>query len=145
MQNKKVVLLIVLGAAAVLSLIYGIVTPSKFRQDFSPPPSPNLPKASEPPVKNVSLSERPFPQSRFAAWGRNPFQLGSTGDSASSKLSLIGIAWDEKSPKAVINDQIVGEGDEIGGARVLKIETNRIILSRGTEEIELKLSQDEKK
>jgi len=42
------------------------------------------------------------------------------------KLVLKGIAWDKTEPLALINGQVVKEGNTIGGARILKIDFNRV-------------------
>jgi len=48
------------------------------------------------------------------------------------KLVLKGIAWDKTEPLALINGQVVKEGDTIGGARILKIDFDGVaVLYRG--------------
>jgi hypothetical protein len=42
------------------------------------------------------------------------------------KLVLKGIAWDETEPLALINDLVVKEGDTIQGARIVKIDFDRV-------------------
>ncbi|MBA7679471.1 hypothetical protein ES703_87768 [subsurface metagenome] len=42
------------------------------------------------------------------------------------KLVLKGIAWDKTEPLALINGQVVKEGNTIGGARILKIDFDRV-------------------
>ena len=44
------------------------------------------------------------------------------------KLVLKGIAWDKTEPLALINDRVVKEGDTIAGARILKINFNRVVV-----------------
>ena len=44
-------------------------------------------------------------------------------------LRLNGILYCESKPLAVISDLIVGQGDEVGGMRVLKIERDRVLLA----------------
>jgi len=48
------------------------------------------------------------------------------------KLVLKGIAWDKTEPLALINGQVVKEGNTIGGARIVKIDFDRVtVLYRG--------------
>jgi len=44
------------------------------------------------------------------------------------KLVLKGIAWDKTEPLALINGQVVKEGNTIGGARILKIDFDRVVV-----------------
>jgi type II secretory pathway component PulC len=45
------------------------------------------------------------------------------------KLVLKGIAWDETEPLALINDLVAKEGDTIQGARIVKIDFDRVAIS----------------
>lgn len=56
-----------------------------------------------------------------------------------SGVILTGIFLDEKSPKALIGNVVVGIGDNVGGNTVIKIEKDRVILSDGSKDFELKL------
>ena len=44
------------------------------------------------------------------------------------KLVLKGIAWDKTESLALINERVVKEGDTIGGARILKIDFDRVVV-----------------
>ncbi|MBI5144441.1 MAG: hypothetical protein HZA30_05180 [Candidatus Omnitrophica bacterium] len=78
-------------------------------------------------------------------WGRDPFILqeiaqGSLDDI--SNLKLMGITAGEKArPMAIINNEIVSAGSEIGKFKVLKISKDRVIVSDGEKDYELKISQ----
>jgi len=54
-------------------------------------------------------------------------------ESAAEGITVSGIAWqDERSlRRAVINGNLVGEGAEINGAKLMEIKENRIIFRRG--------------
>ena len=67
-------------------------------------------------------------------WGRNPFILTPSGD---HEMVLQGIIWDPITPQALINDKIVGVGDQIGKMRVINIQSRKVILNDGTKNIEL--------
>lgn len=43
-------------------------------------------------------------------------------------LQLQGILWDEKKPLAIINAEIVSEGQEIRGKKIIKIEKDSVIV-----------------
>jgi hypothetical protein len=55
------------------------------------------------------------------------------------KLVLKGIAWDETEPLALINDLVVKEGDTIQGARIVKIDFDRIAVRYGSKKFVIKL------
>ena len=138
--DKKLILLIGLSIFAVFSLLYGIMTPSKAKRGNSS--SVELsPKASTIPLSGSSFSERRTQRSVYALWGRNPFLLREAGPQQTAGLTLNGIAWDEKSPRAVINDRIVGAGDKIEGMEIIRVEPERVILSDGLNEFELRLGR----
>lgn len=70
-------------------------------------------------------------------WGKDPFTykpLAHMGD-----LRLGGIVWDEEAPTAIIDGEIVGVGDVIGGNVVVEIQPDRVILNDGSEMVELTL------
>lgn len=133
-MDKKLLLLIGLGGLAVLSLVYGVVTPSKARRGAS---------ETSTPVSSTSKIrmplEREIKRSSHPSWGRNPFS--QPGAEVLKRPTLSGIAWDEKSPSAIINDQIVGVGDQIGGSTVVAIRPNSVVLNDGEHDFELSVSR----
>jgi len=139
--DKKLVLLIGLGVAALASLLYGILTPSPGRHGPSqaavPAASLSGPSAGFG-AAGVLPKERHAQQSQFTDWGRNPF-LPEGMEDASQEHVLMGIVWDEKMPRCVINNRIVGVGDEVAGKRVKEIRRDRVILSDGLKEVELRV------
>jgi len=56
-------------------------------------------------------------------------------------VALTGIIWNEQDPKAIINNEIVGVGDEVGEEIVIEITPNSVILSDGTSHSKLRLSR----
>ena len=75
-------------------------------------------------------------------WGKNPFlPREAQGPTLTKKLVLNGIAWDEKSPRAVINDRIVAIGDQVGGSTVVEILRDHVILNDGLIRFELRLGR----
>ena len=132
-MDKKLVLVVLLTLLAVSSLLYGILTPSKMRRGSSAPQTQNAPA-----VQPQLPVERHAKKSSFIIWGRNPFSLKNTNVSTPV---LNGIAWDEKAPRAIINDQIVGVGDMIGKNKVVAIAPNSVKLNDGTQDFELRTGQ----
>ncbi len=55
------------------------------------------------------------------------------------KLVLKGIAWDETKPLALINGLVAKEGDTIQGARIVKIDFERVVIRYRSEEFVIEL------
>jgi len=97
---------------------------------------PMTPKVTEKRISFEELEE----EARNLEFGRDPFSKQQViSVSRSSYVNLSGIAWDEEFPTAIINGQIVGVGDEIGGYRVIEIRRNKVVLTDGLKDVELKL------
>ena len=77
------------------------------------------------------------------SWGRDPFseEVALRGSElAVSDLKLEGILWHHgKSPSAIVNGEIVGKGDKIGGTTVVSIDKDSIIVSDGSKNYKLNL------
>jgi len=131
--DKKLILMIGVAVLAVASLIYGIVTPSKVRREIQAASKSGSP--APPPLQIPMPLERQAQRTSFADWDRNPFSLGET---ESEKPTLKGIAWDELSPQAILNDQIVQVGDRIGKYKVVTIHSRGVVLNDGTKDFELR-------
>ena len=58
-------------------------------------------------------------------------------------LNIKGIIYSETSSVAIINDEVVGKGDEIGEYFVSEIEEKRVILRKNDQEFILKLEEEE--
>jgi hypothetical protein len=140
MQNKKLIALIILSVCAVISLVYGMVAPtrSKGRQPISSKPSRDKPvKIAE----TGFFAKRDAKKSNYATWGRNPFIPKEVVIKKIPKFILNGIVFDEKGPRAVINDEIVGIGDKIGKNTIVDIRRDSVILNDGISDIELRLEE----
>ncbi len=140
MRDKKQILLIGLGVAAVMSLAYGILTPapSRARRESS---SKSVPVAKESAmmVKRLIPVERYAKKGNFPTWGKNPFspKEAPAVPRSFSDLVLNGIAWGPKNPSALINDQVVFVGDKIEGSKVVAINRNNVILNNGEKDFKL--------
>ena len=70
---------------------------------------------------------------------RNTYQAAVGG--ADVKLTLRGISWADKGGVALINNDVVAEGERIHGYKVVKIARDGVTLSRGDTEIFLQLKE----
>ena len=140
MQNKKLIILAVLGVLAIFSLFYGIFTPSKTRRP------PQVRESDIQPERKVSLAGKPILTQRVAkrtnytTWSRNPFTLQKTSSKAFKGLILDGIMWDKEKPLAIINGRIVKIGDTVSGNTVVDIKQDKVILNDGVADFELRLN-----
>ncbi len=141
-QDKKVVILIVLGIGAVLSLIYGVVTPPKGRSAVSASKKalPTPQQEGQRGISGARSLNRRAKRTKFVSWKRSPFVPTGT-PSAGSSLVLNGIVGTLGTPKAMIGGEIVGIGDNIGPNRVVAINADSVIINDGTEDFELKLER----
>jgi hypothetical protein len=75
-------------------------------------------------------------------WLRCPFsgKAYSRGTGVED-LELNGILWDQEDPKAIINTKIVSLEDTIGKYTILGIEKDKVILTNGLQEFELKIGR----
>lgn len=143
MPDKKLMVAIGFGILAVGSLLYGIFTPSKVRRELASSAGPGTPAAATVSTKPAVLTDRMMKRTPHESWGRNPFASKEAPAIAlgGGALILNGIAWDEKSPQAIINDRIVKTGDEVGGSRVVTILQHKVILNDGVSDFELRPGQ----
>lgn len=98
------------------------------------PPLPTLP-TTQPVHKSVQPEAgTAVPTQKKSA--ETDTETRKTGDDG---ITVSGIAWqDERSlRRAVINGQLVGEGAEIAGAKIIEIKESRIRFSRGGEIFEV--------
>ena len=136
MQNKKVIIAIVLCIGAVISLIYGITSGPNRRRTVTSASERSTDKIA-PTARHIIPIERHAAKTNFVSWDRNPFtQKKVIGP---KELTLSGVIWDDKEPKALINNVVVGIGDEIEGNTVIDIKQDSVILNDGTEDFILKL------
>ena len=76
-------------------------------------------------------------------WGRDPFSKRaalSGGPVSISGLKLEGILYHYgKNPSALINGEVVSEGDMIGGIKIVEIRKDAVIVNDGKEDYKLSL------
>ena len=104
-------------------------------------------------VNTFSLKEEGIKKKRTTAqkgeasfiYEKDPFlSLGKEKQRLTSELltlTLTGILWEGKEASAIINDDIVKEGDFIGEKKVLKIRKDEVVLGEGEEKYILKLEE----
>ncbi len=78
----------------------------------------------------------------FKDWDRNPFMLRRELSLGGEGLALGGILWDPQNPLAVINDEVLGVGEEVNGLRVIKISETEVLLEDDGREFTLKLASE---
>jgi hypothetical protein len=141
--------LMVIGVGLVL---LAIVLPGSFKKKKNPPrPAPAA-------VAPASAASDPAPAVRvgagaFAAaqaqrwelpWGRDPFSSQADERTMVSEFKLKGISFrSDKKGYAFINDDIVTDGDKIGGFDVVMVEKDRVLLRRGTQNFYLTFPKEE--
>ncbi len=74
-------------------------------------------------------------------WGSDPFVRDWMLINELAALSLRAITLGGDKPYALINDQILEEGDQIAGKRIVKIEKDRVVLEQGGRTFNLMLGE----
>jgi len=136
MKNKKIFILALLVVIMLFVWIRSCSLVSKKTRLKG-----SLPKGASMETESKSLAiikQRMRPKSQYNEWDRSPFVLQKSKRNDSG-LILGGIFWDKDKPQAIINNQIVGLGEELEGYRVIEIKKDRVILSDGANKIELRL------
>ena len=151
MQNKKLIVLIILGIAALFSLIYGITASPKGKDARAAKPAITREAEMIQPVKKLLLKERHAAKTMFTSWGRNPFIQKKIQEKIqekipekppvpeSLKLTLNGIMWNAQNPKVLINNTILSKGDKIGKNTIVDIKQKSVILNDSTKDFEIRL------
>ena len=146
MKGKRVVIVVVVLAIVLVGLglwVLGIVPTKKTVRELIERPvtvevSPEelRKKAEETAVSLSNWLEKQEEMDKVLVYHearRDPFLLPVKTREKSlppepPKLVLKGIAWGKTEPLALINDRVVKEGDTIEGARILKIDFDRVVV-----------------
>ena len=155
MQNKKLMILIILGAFAVISLIYGMVTPSKKRRERLSKPVYTQDENKITATKRIVSTVRGVKRSNYPSWGRSPFIPLVSGNKTVvgqadwsfinpklPGLKIEGILFDKTNPLAIINDKIVAIGDSISDCKIVSITMEEIVIRYMDKEYSVKISGD---
>ena len=72
-------------------------------------------------------------------WARDPFVPKAAVGSLTKavNLTLNGILWDERDPKAIVNEKTLLKGDTIYGYTVVQIKPRSVVMRTGEKNIEL--------
>ncbi|MEA3346668.1 MAG: hypothetical protein U9Q21_01095 [Candidatus Auribacterota bacterium] len=87
------------------------------------------------------VPKRLWAKSAYPSWGRDPFTIPKTPVDISVELKLNGIMWDRDNPLTIINGKVLKTGGKIGTNTVINIKQDKVILSDGNREFELKLGK----
>lgn len=143
MENKKLIALIVLGIAAVISLYYGMSSGSKYgrpaKNTDTTAPRYVVQKEDPKPQEAQSIRRR-AKKSPYATWARSPF-MPKSAKGSSYQMELSGIIGSSPNLKAMINGEVVGKGGRVGSCTVTDVFSDRVTLNDGTKDIVLKLEQ----
>ena len=116
--------------------------PPAFEPAAAPVPNEPVaaPLAAEPakprPARPAALPSSPAPAAAA------PFREDAGAQVGGADITISGIAYQDerRMRRAVLNGQLVGEGAEIAGARVVEIKENKVKLSRGGQLFEVPFS-----
>jgi hypothetical protein len=141
MKNKKLIVLIALSVLAVLSIIHGLIQSGRESAKLPEKPADNG-KGNAAVSEEISFAPlKPPAKSVYSSWGRNPFALPGERGASLEDLRLEGIMSDNNKFTAIIDDIVVGIGDNIQENKVIDIKPDRVILNDGKKDFELKLAQ----
>lgn len=140
--NQKDKIQIGVTAVLVVALVFFVVRgfgkrPAKSSFNALPKVAqakPISPSGAQAPTTIVQLKE----ETRALELKRDPFFKQVVASSVRGGPSLSGIAWDEQEPTAIINGRIARRGDNVDGYVIIEIKKDRVVLSDGTQAIELK-------
>ena len=137
MKDKKLIVLIVLGALAMFSIVYGLISPTKAEREAKKDDETTQEQSGK--AGEIVLHERQTERTKYKTYKRNVFV--PKGSTKANKLILDGIMWSEQSPKAMIDNEIVGVGEKIGTNTVVDIKPDQVILNNGAEDFAIKLPE----
>ena len=116
-----------------------IITPDKFKEIID-----STKHKTSITLKDTSVSKykKEIASIEATGWGRDPFSKRSAllgGGEFISDFKLEGILWDESQPTAIINGEILKEGDKIGSAKIVQIQKDSVIINDGSKDYRLNL------
>ncbi|MDP3804529.1 MAG: hypothetical protein Q8Q87_03135 [Candidatus Omnitrophota bacterium] len=132
-MDKKKIILGLLTVIAIFVWVRGLHTGSRSKAKFVMDKEEAFP--------SIDFQKRQKSRTSYEAWGRNPFTVTIGPSSESFELKLGGITYDAKGRCALINDKIVHVGEKVGDYRVIGINQDKVIVSDGAKDIELRLER----
>jgi len=134
---------VILDAPAVLSPEAPALSGAAPDSESEPVAAPVAVEPAQPkPGPAVAAPAILAPVATGASTQAQPAQRETAEESRHADISISGIAYQDerRMRRAVLNGQLVGEGAEIAGSRVIEIRENKVRLSRGGRVFELFLS-----
>ncbi|MBN2226593.1 MAG: hypothetical protein JW763_04450 [candidate division Zixibacteria bacterium] len=139
-----------IGIVFVAALIYGI---SEFTATDSKTAKPveSQPQAASTIMHPQTAEKNTIDLGKYEQlpWGRDPFYLAQgeqpttpASSPNSTSWTLNGILFNALAPSAVINKRVVRTGDQINGARVVKIDKRQVTLEKDGEQIILHMNKE---
>lgn len=77
---------------------------------------------------------------------KDPFTAPVVGGAEKTSADILagvrleGIIWDPETPIAIINDKVMGIGDEVAGAKIVEIKQNEVIFDLDGKKVNVKLN-----
>ena len=135
-----------LAALGVLLVIMVGVYARAFRRPTSAPSAPEASPEGSATVAGLTNQDPGLSARRAAqraglnevAWARDPFSRGPAR--GHGELTLSGILWDAAQPLAIINGETLQPGETIDGFRILSIEPASVVMTDGTETLQLQIA-----
>ena len=148
-NKRKVILLAVLSfviiTTIVLPILYGritkITTPQPIKNETTPPPT----EVTLSPEVIALKADRLKLKAEEKAKPRQPIETApapSSTPSPSSDVILNGIMYSAKNPVAVINDELITEGEKIGDVKVIEIRRDSVDVEKAGSIITLSLKKN---
>ena len=151
------VLLVIAGLAAAKFLRHGApvaaAPPAETAESRPAPVAPAAPPVPAPAAAPAAATPLPLPAAtpRVLPPVSRPQQTPTTPAASEEAprpaptpgdLKVTGVAWQDErgSRRAVVNGLLLGEGAEVGGARIVEIRPDRVRFSRGGQELSLRVS-----
>lgn len=144
-ENEKKQIVVILALLVVLVVVWIVVLqPSKKKADADGTEEDGLELKVILETAEEYFKEKETVQEIFYEQDKDPFSLEKRNVSAEGKpaafalegLILQGILWNAQKPLAIINEEMIREGDFVKGAHVKKIEKDHVILeAEGNEKI----------
>ncbi len=142
MKKKK---LIEIGITGVLFVILLFVLAGSLNKIAQKRPQADQKTKEQAPIETAGqeLSKRQQEESDSLELKRDPFTAAFIApvEKSPAELHLNGILWDKNRPMAIIDNAVVKIGDRISDKIVVDIKQNKVTLSDGTQNMELKLGE----
>jgi len=146
-EKRQKVLLIVLAVVVVFAIGDFVINSDDYSSFYGSDSKTAVEKSAKPKTAAARVASARVTPPSAKSWGRDPFDDPShkpaprriVKKAPRVSLTLKAISYAGQASMAMINDQVLSVGDEIAGYRIVKIEQSRVLLSKGDENLTLKL------